>query len=71
VLVVDLAARAHAVHAGIRPGPRLLPVEAHAPDPVVMALRRIEFESRRLLQAQILLLKDPELAPFRDSVSSR
>jgi hypothetical protein len=35
-----------------------------------MALRRIEFESGRLLQAQILFLKGPELVPFRDAVSS-
>jgi hypothetical protein len=68
-LVVDLATRAHAVHASIRPA-ALLPVEANAHDPFVMALRRIEFESGRLLQAQILLLKGPELVPFRDAVSS-
>jgi hypothetical protein len=30
----------------------------------------IEFESGRLLQAQILLLKGPEFVPFRDAVSS-
>ena len=64
----DLATRAHAVHAGIRPA-ALLPVEAGAQDPFVMALRRIEFESSRLLQAQIMLLKGPSLAPFRDAVS--
>jgi hypothetical protein len=68
-LVVDLATRAHAVHASIRPA-ALVPVEANAHDPFVMALRRIEFESGRLLQAQILLLKGPELVPFRDAVSS-
>ena len=39
-------------------------------DPFVMALRRIEFESSRLLQAQILFLKGPDLAPFRDAVST-
>jgi hypothetical protein len=68
-LVVDLATRAHAVHASIRPA-ALLPVEANPHDPFVMALRRIEFENSRLLQAQILLLKGPELVPFRDAVSS-
>jgi hypothetical protein len=47
----------------------LLPVEANANDPFVMALRRIEFESSRLLQAQILFLKGPDLIPFRDAVS--
>jgi hypothetical protein len=68
-LAVDLATRAHAIHAGIRPA-ALLPVEASAHDPFVMALRRIEFESSRLLQAQIILLKGPDLAPFRDAVSA-
>ncbi|MBR1149304.1 hypothetical protein [Bradyrhizobium sp. JYMT SZCCT0428] len=64
-----LATLAHAVHAGIRPA-ALLPVEANADDPFVMALRRIEFESSRLLQAQIVFLKGAELAPFRDTVSA-
>jgi len=64
-----LATLAHAVHAGIRPA-ALLPVEANADDPFVMALRRIEFENGRLLQAQILFLKGPELVPFRDAVSA-
>jgi hypothetical protein len=68
-LAAGLAALAHAVHASIRPA-ALLPVEASATDPFVMALRRIEFESGRLLQAQILFLKGPELVPFRDAVSA-
>jgi len=33
-------------------------------------LRHIEFENGRLLQAQILLLKGPELVPFRNAVSA-
>ncbi|QOZ68051.1 hypothetical protein [Bradyrhizobium arachidis] len=66
---VHLATLAHAVHAGIRPA-ALLPVEANAQDPFVMALRRIEFESSRLLQAQILFLKGEDLAPYRDAVSA-
>ena len=65
----SLATLAHAVHASIRPA-ALLPVEANASDPFVMALRRIEFESGRLLQAQILFLKGPDLLPFRDAVSA-
>jgi hypothetical protein len=68
-MTTGLATLAHAVHASIRPA-ALLPVEANADDPFVMALRRIEFESGRLMQAQILLLKGPELAPFRDAVSA-
>ena len=68
-LAVDLATRAHAVHAGIRPA-ALLPVEVNAHDPFVMALSRVEFESSRLLQAQIMLLKGPDLVPSREAVSS-
>ena len=62
-IAADLATLAHAVHAGIRPA-ALLPVEANAQDPFVMALRRIEFESGRLMQAQILFLKGPTWRPF-------
>ena len=68
-VAANLATLAHAVHAGIRPA-ALLPVEANAHDPFVMALRRIEFESSRLLQAQILFLKGEDLLPFRDAVSA-
>jgi hypothetical protein len=68
-VAVGLATLAHAVHAGIRPA-ALLPVEVDANDPFVTALRRIEFESGRLLQAQIVFLKSPELVPFRNAVSS-
>jgi hypothetical protein len=66
-LTIDLAALGHAVHGAIRPA-ALLPVEALAEDPFVMALRRIEFESSRLIQAQILFLKGDELKPLRDAV---
>lgn len=66
---VNLATFAHAVHAGVRPA-ALLPTEANAADPFVMALRRIEFESGRLLQAQILFLKGHNLVPFRDAISA-
>ncbi|WP_349528363.1 hypothetical protein [Bradyrhizobium sp. cf659] len=68
-LPIDLATLAHAVHAGIRPA-ALLPLGANADDPFVLALRRIEFESGRLLQAQILLLKGESLVPFRDAVNA-
>jgi len=66
---IQLATLAHAVHAGIRPA-ALLPTDASQNDPFVMALRRIEFERSRLLQAQILFLKGPDLIPFRDAVSA-
>jgi len=68
-LAVGLATLAHGVHAGIRPA-ALLPMEANSNDPFVMALRRIEFESGRLLQAQILFLKGPELLPHRGVVGA-
>lgn len=68
-MAAGLAALAHAIHAGIRPA-ALIPADANANDPFVMALRRIEFESGHLLQAQILLLKSADLAPFRDAVST-
>ena len=68
-VAAGLATLAHAVHASIRPA-ALLPVKANANDPFVMALRRVEFESGRLLQPQILFLKGPELVPFRDAVSA-
>lgn len=68
-LAVDLATLAHAIHAGIRPA-ALLPVEANPNDPFAMAIRRVEFESGRLLQAQIMFLKGESLVPFRDAVSA-
>ncbi|MGY4306364.1 hypothetical protein ACVIJ6_003607 [Bradyrhizobium sp. USDA 4369] len=68
-LAVGLATLAHGIHAGLRPA-ALLPMEANANDPFVMALRRIEFESGRLLQAQILFLKGESLAAHRDAVSA-
>jgi hypothetical protein len=66
---IDTAALGHAVHAAIRPA-ALLPDVASPDDPFVMALRRIEFESGRLMQAQILFLKGQDLLPFRDAVNA-
>lgn len=68
-LTIDLASLAHAVHAAIRPA-ALLPDGALAQDPFVMALRRVEFESGRLMQAQVAFLKGPDLLPYRDAVSA-
>lgn len=68
-MTIDIAALGHAVHGAIRPA-ALLPVEASAQDPFVMALRRIEFESGRLIQAQIHFLKGEDLKPVRDAVST-
>ena len=68
-LFVDAAALGHALHTAIRPA-ALLPVEASADDPFVAALRRIEFESSRMMQAQILSLKDSQLLPVRAAVTA-
>jgi hypothetical protein len=68
-LTIDIAALGHAVHAAIRPA-ALLPDKVPAEDPFVMALRRIEFESGRMIQAQILFLKGQDLLPYRDAVDS-
>ena len=68
-MTIDIAALGHAVHGAIRPA-ALLPVEASAEDPFVAALRRIEFESSRLIQAQIHFLKSDELKPEREAVST-
>jgi hypothetical protein len=67
-LLVDMAALGHAIHAGIRPA-ALLPEGVAALDPFVLAMRRIEFESGRLLQAQILFLKGPQFIDLRDEVA--
>ena len=67
--IVDLAALGHAVHAVIRPAV-LLPEQARPTDGFVQALRRIEFESGRLIQAQIVFLKSAEFIPFRDLIEA-
>jgi hypothetical protein len=69
MMTIDIAALGHAVHGAIRPA-ALLPVEASADDAFVTALRRIEFESGRLIQAQIHFLKGDDLKPVRDAVSA-
>jgi len=68
-LTIDIAALGHAVHGAIRPA-ALLPDKASGQDPFAMALRRIEFESGRLIQAQIMFLKAEELLPYREAVSA-
>lgn len=68
-LTIDLASLAHAVHAAIRPA-ALLPDGTLAQDPFALALRRVEFESGRLMQAQVAFLKGRDLLPYRDAVSA-
>jgi hypothetical protein len=67
-LAVDLAALGHAVHGAMRPA-ALLPEELRMDDAFGLALRKIEFESGRLIQAQILLLKSPDLLALRDALT--
>jgi hypothetical protein len=66
---IDIAALGHAVHAAIRPA-ALLPDKVLAEDPFVMALRRIEFENGRMIQAQIVFLKGQDLLPYREVISA-
>lgn len=68
-LTIDIAALGHALHSVIRPA-ALLPEKAPAQDPFALALRKIEFESGRAIQAQILFLKSSDLLPLRDAVTA-
>jgi hypothetical protein len=68
-LTIDIAALGHALHTVIRPA-ALLPQDVPAQDPFVFALRKIEFESGRMMQGQILFLKSSELLPLRASVNA-
>jgi hypothetical protein len=68
-VTIDIAALGHAVHGVVRPA-ALLPAEAAIEDPFAIALRRIEFESSRLIQAQIHFLKSDELKAMRNAVAA-
>jgi hypothetical protein len=68
-VLIDLAALGHALHTVIRPA-ALLPEGYPDSDPFGLAMRRVEFESGRLMQAQILFLKGPELVPVRGAVAT-
>jgi hypothetical protein len=67
--IIDIAALGHAQHAVIRPA-ALLPGSGPLLDPFALALRKIEFESGRLMQAQIMFLKSADLLPFRSAVNT-
>ena len=67
--LIDLAAFGHALHSVIRPAALLPEFQPHN-NPFGLAMKRIEFESGRLLQAQILFLKGPQLVPVRDAVAA-
>jgi hypothetical protein len=66
---IDIAALGHAIHGAIRPA-ALLPDKVPPETPFVMALRRIEFDSSRMIQAQIQFLKGQDLVPYRDAVNA-
>ena len=68
-VLIDLAAFGHAVHSVIRPAALLPEFEPHN-NPFALAMKRVEFESGRLMHAQIVFLKSPQLVPVRDAVSA-
>lgn len=68
-LLIDTAAFGHALHTAIRPA-TLIPEGCDKSDPFALAMLRLEFESARLLQAQIMILKDPALLNLRESVTA-
>jgi hypothetical protein len=68
-LTIDIAALGHALHSVIRPA-ALLPQETFAQDPFALAARKIEFESGRVMQAQIMFLKSSDLLPLRAAVNT-
>ena len=68
-LTIDIAALGHALHGVIRPA-ALLPDSVPLLDPFALALRKIELESNRLIQTQILFLKSADLLPFRSAVNA-
>lgn len=67
-MTIDVVALGHALYSAIRPA-ALLPQETAAQDPFVLALRKIEFESGRVMQAQIMFLKGADLLPLRKTVN--
>jgi hypothetical protein len=67
-LTIDIAALGHALHSVIRPA-ALLPEGPPSLDPFALALRRIEFESGRVMQAQSMFLKSADLLPLRQAVT--
>jgi hypothetical protein len=68
-LLIDLAAFGHAVHSVIRPAALLPEFELHN-NAFALAMKRIEFESGRMMHAQIVYLKSPQLVPVRPAVSA-
>jgi hypothetical protein len=68
-LLIDLAAFGHALHTGLRPA-ALLPEAAAKTDPFALAMRHIELQNGRLMQAQILVLKGLQRVSLDDAVAA-
>jgi len=68
-LLIDLAAFGHALHSVIRPAALLPEFEPHN-NAFALAMKRVEFESGRLMHAQIVFLKSQRLVPVRGAVSA-
>jgi hypothetical protein len=68
-LLVDMAAFGHAVHGAVRPA-ALLPEDAHDLDPFTIAMRRMELESGRLMQGQMLFLKGAQFHSVRTLINA-
>ncbi|HME24853.1 MAG TPA: hypothetical protein VKI44_26575 [Acetobacteraceae bacterium] len=66
---IDAAAFGYALHTAIRPAV-LLPEHSPMSEPFAAALRRIEIEGGRIVQAQLRFLKSPELGTARDAISA-
>lgn len=68
-LLIDLAAFGHALHGAIRPA-ALLPEDARDMDPFAIAMRRMELESGRLMQGQMIFLKGAQFHSVRRLVNA-
>jgi hypothetical protein len=68
-LTIDIAALGYALHTAIRPA-MVLPAGLPASDAFGAALRRIELEGSRIVQAQLRFLKGPEFVPVRDAIET-
>jgi hypothetical protein len=68
-LLVDMAAFGHALHGAVRPA-ALLPEDARDLDPFTLAMHRMELESGRLMQGQMLFLKGKKFHSVRALVNA-
>jgi hypothetical protein len=68
-MLIDLAAFGHALHGAIRPA-ALLPEDVRDMDPFAIAMRRMELESGRLMQGQMIFLKGAQFHAVRHLVNA-